>query len=99
MEGPTMLRNRLGANGAITAGPTDKPTPAWLEPLLFTSRQAAARLNVSERTLFDLAADGQVRALRIGKGKKKLVRYDPRDLQAFIDRLRESTAAPNQTGK
>jgi excisionase family DNA binding protein len=53
-------------------------------PLLLTAREAAAALRISERSLWGLTQRGEVRAVRIGR----TVRYDPRDLQSFIDRAK-----------
>ncbi len=53
-------------------------TPAL--PGLLTSDEAADRLAVSKRTLWSLTKEGRVRCVRIGRS----VRYDPRDLEAFI---------------
>ncbi|RIK78413.1 MAG: DNA-binding protein [Planctomycetota bacterium] len=50
-------------------------------PLLLDSREAARRLGISARTLWTLTDEGRVKAVRINR----LVKYDPRDLLAFID--------------
>jgi hypothetical protein len=50
--------------------------------LLVDSREAARLLAVSERTLWSLTSPrGPIRSVRIGRS----VKYDPRDLQAFVD--------------
>lgn len=49
--------------------------------LLLDSREAARRLGISARTLWTLTDEGRVKAVRINR----LVKYDPRDLLAFID--------------
>jgi excisionase family DNA binding protein len=66
--------------------PTATPPVPEAAPdrLLLTPRQAAAALSISERTLWQLTRDGAVRRVRIGRA----VRYDPRDLQDYIDRVR-----------
>ena len=51
-------------------------------PLLLRSREAAEALSISERTLWDLTKCGEIACIRIGRA----VRYDPRDLLAFIER-------------
>jgi hypothetical protein len=54
--------------------------------LLLTARAAAAALSVSERTLWALTHPrGPLPAVRLGRA----VRYDVRDLAAFIDRAKE----------
>lgn len=50
--------------------------------LLLTPRQAAAALQLSERTLWELTHRGEIPRLKIGAS----VRYDLRDLQSWIDK-------------
>ena len=50
--------------------------------LLLTPRESARRLAISERLLWQLTADGAIPSVRVGK---RGVRYDVRDLVAFID--------------
>ena len=52
--------------------------------LLLTPRDAAKALSISERTLWSLTQRGDVPVVRLGRS----VRYDPRDLTAFIDRMK-----------
>ena len=66
---------------SVEAPPVNNATA--VEPLL-TAREAAASLAISERMLWGLTQRGEVRAVRIGRA----VRYSPRDLQDFIDRMR-----------
>jgi excisionase family DNA binding protein len=49
--------------------------------LLLKPREAAKALSISERTLWELTDHGKIPHVRIGRA----VRYDPRDLQAWID--------------
>ncbi len=50
--------------------------------LLLTVRQAAARLNISERLLWSWTSPrGPIRAVRFGR----CLRYDERDLDAVIE--------------
>ena len=49
--------------------------------LLLDSRTAAKALSISERTLWQLSKDGEIPRVKIGRS----VRYDRRDLIAFID--------------
>jgi excisionase family DNA binding protein len=64
---------------------TTAPLPdSTTERRLLTIREAAAALSISERTLWGLTKGGAVRCVRIGRA----VRYDPRDLQDYIDSLR-----------
>jgi excisionase family DNA binding protein len=50
--------------------------------LLLTSREAAQRLAIGERTLWELTRRGEVLCVRIGRA----VRYAPADLQSYVDR-------------
>ena len=50
--------------------------------LLLTAKQAAQSLAISERTLWELTRRGEIPRLKIGAA----VRYDLRDLQAWIDK-------------
>ena len=58
--------------------------PAPIEPLLLHPPQAAHYLGISDRKLWQLTKDGAVRSVRIGRS----VRYDRRDLIAYVDTLR-----------
>lgn len=51
------------------------------DPLLVTPREAARLLAVSERTLWSLAAAGEIPRVRIGRA----VRYRVADLRAYVD--------------
>jgi excisionase family DNA binding protein len=55
---------------------TSTTTPA----MLLTPRQAAHELQISERKLWSLTNDGQIKAVRFGRA----VRYDRSDLEAAI---------------
>jgi excisionase family DNA binding protein len=63
------------------------PVTDSVQSLLLTCREAARALRVSERTLWSLTKRGDVCAVRIGQ---RGVRYDPRDLQQWIDRQKAS---------
>jgi excisionase family DNA binding protein len=49
--------------------------------LLWTSREAAQALSISERTLWSLTHDGKIPCIRIGRS----VRYDPADIREWIE--------------
>lgn len=51
------------------------------DPLLVTPREAARLLSVSERTLWSIAAAGEIPRVRIGRA----VRYRVADLRAYVD--------------
>jgi excisionase family DNA binding protein len=67
---------------------SDRPEAHAVEPLLVPAREAARLLAVSERTLWGLTRRGEVPCVRIGRA----VRYDPRDLAAYVERLRAPAA-------
>jgi excisionase family DNA binding protein len=54
-------------------------------PQLLTAREAARLLAIGLRTVERLAANGQLRFVRIGR----LIRFAPADLAAFIDSHRQ----------
>ena len=56
--------------------------PPAVEPMLWTARQTAEVLNVSERTLFTLTKAGKSPAVAIGE---RGIRYDPRDVRDWIE--------------
>jgi len=56
--------------------------------LLMTYRQAAQRLQVSERTVWTLVNTGRLRAVRFGH----TVRIDLADLEAFAERAKGGQA-------
>lgn len=61
-------------------------TPTPTHPLLhlLPAPDAARVIGVSERTLFTLTKGGKIPAVRIGRA----VRYDPVDIQKFIERAK-----------
>jgi excisionase family DNA binding protein len=61
---------------------------AKVASLLWTGREAAAALHISERTLWALTKEGKMPCIRIGRA----VRYDPEDIRAWIERTK--TAGP-----
>jgi excisionase family DNA binding protein len=56
-----------------------------LKQLLITARDAAKALSISERCLWQLTKDGAIPCVRVGR----LVRYDPNDLEQWIDQAKE----------
>jgi excisionase family DNA binding protein len=51
---------------------------------LLTSRQAAARLAISERKLWNLSKEGRIPAVKFDR----VVRYDVADLDVFIQAMK-----------
>jgi excisionase family DNA binding protein len=71
--------------------PDAAPASAWLKDLttlLVTPAEAARALRISPRTLWGLTDRGEVPCVRIGRA----VRYDPRDLVAYVERRRGEQA-------
>lgn len=70
-------------------------TPAT-EPILLDEREAATRLRISARGLWQLRADREIAFVKIGAR----ILYRPRDLEAFIERKRrpanDDADAPGQ---
>ena len=70
------VRKRAVAPWNTAAGPADTGNQLLLKPM-----DAAKALAISERTLWALTRRGEIPCVRFGGAK----RYDPRDLQAWID--------------
>ena len=51
---------------------------------LLKSKEAAKRLCISERTLWTLMNEGKIPAIKMNR----CIRYDPKDLDAFIESAR-----------
>lgn len=61
-------------------------TPVYL---LLRAREAAKALAISQRTLWTLTHHGDIPCVRVGRS----IRYDVRDLQAWIDGQKPSARA------
>ncbi len=55
---------------------------------LLKSKQAAEYLCISERTLWNLQNEGKIKVVRMGR----LIRFDPEDLNEFIERAKVTNA-------
>ena len=66
--------------------------------MLLKTREAAEALGMSERTLWELTARGEIPILRIpGRGKEaRSIRYDVADLRAWIDRQKVADYRQNE---
>ena len=64
-------------------------------PPLLDERAAAKVLGISPRVLWGLAYDGEIPFIRIGP---RLKRYDPQDLQSFVERNRRVGKPGNRSG-
>ena len=56
-----------------------------VERMLVTECEAARLLSVSPRTMWAIAAAGEIRPIRIGRRVK---RYDVQDLRDYVDSLK-----------
>jgi excisionase family DNA binding protein len=63
--------------------------------LLWTSREAAAALCISDRTLWKLTKEGNIPCVRIGRA----VRYDPADIRTWIDAQKNKAQCPESTAE
>ena len=64
-----------------------------MEPRLFNSKQAAKYLCISEKSLWNLTNAGEICAVRM----RRLVRYEPADLDEFIQRSKTKISKNNLT--
>jgi excisionase family DNA binding protein len=64
-------------------------------PLLWTSRQAAQALAISERKLWDLTNRGLIPCVRIGRS----VRYHVDDIHRWIESQKTTSAASQGTAE
>jgi excisionase family DNA binding protein len=73
---------------------TDRPLPPGP---LFTPRAAAERLGMSVKTLMAHVADGDIRYIRIGKGKRVHHRFTSYNLATFLEKqkVKESPPSPS----
>jgi excisionase family DNA binding protein len=62
-----------------------------VETMLLRAKDAALALSISERTLWSLTQSRDIPSVRIGRA----VRYDPRDLLAWIE-YKKKSAVPNK---
>lgn len=68
------------AHEAFARDAPQKTQPRAVEPSLLTYKQAAKRLQISERTVWQLVHDKKLAVVRIGR----VVRIDPQDLRVFM---------------
>lgn len=57
--------------------------------LLVTQEEASAMLSVGVRTVQRWTADGSLPCVRVGAGRRRLLRYAVADLEAFCNGLRQ----------
>lgn len=69
--------------------------PAPAASLLISQRETAVALRVCERTVFDLAARGELRRVRLPGCNRVL--FDRADVLALIERAKAPAAAPGTT--
>jgi excisionase family DNA binding protein len=61
--------------------------------LLLKPKEAAEALRISERTLWQLTKDKEIPCVKVGGRIRQVVRYDPRDLQAWIDKKKQGSVS------
>lgn len=68
--------------------------------LLLKANEAANALGVSQRLLQEWTSRGEIVPIRLpGRGKARAIRFDVRDLVAFVDRMKaKQTASPERDG-
>ena len=67
-----------------------RPSPASSQRL-FTTKQTLVYLGVCQRTLWTMTNSGEIASVRFGAGRRKSVRYDVRDLDAWIEAKKGGT--------
>jgi len=76
--------NQVGSNSPETA-----------EALLWNKRRTANALSISVRHLEDLTSEGVIKAVRLGRRSL----YDPADLRAAIEALKNASAVEQSRRK
>ena len=70
------------AMSGITLDRQSPPKPTVdQEPFLISQREAAKRMGISSRTLWQLTATGEIPSVKLGR----LVRYSPRTIQNWVE--------------
>ncbi|WP_248127312.1 helix-turn-helix domain-containing protein [Brucella pituitosa] len=64
---------------------------------LLTPEQAAEALSISVRHLLYLTKDGEIPFVNVGRGQRTIRRYDPADIQAFIESRKVTEVPPEAT--
>lgn len=81
----TALRGTRPVGTANMANSSDQP------PLALRPRDAARRLGISPRTLWEWTRLGIIPCVRIGTGKRKTVLYSETDLQTWLTQQAEAS--------
>lgn len=63
---------------------------------LLTVKQAAEALAISVRHLINLSEDGEIPFVNVGRGTRKIRRYDPADIEAFTSQRKTFGVAEQQ---
>ena len=69
--------------------PGDNTAIAQSQTVLLTVRDTARRLSLCEKSVRNLIAAGELRAIRVGRA----VRLSPQDIAAFIEKARSAGGA------
>ena len=79
-------------NGGVTPPPEqDDGADIEIEPRFFTLEQTARYLNVSKPQVYALVRSGELPAIKLGG--RGVWRVDRRQLETYIERLTQETAA------
>nr|DAF66318.1 MAG TPA: helix-turn-helix domain protein [Caudoviricetes sp.] len=63
---------------------------------LLTMKQAAEALAISVRHLINLSEDGEIPFVNVGRGTRKIRRYDPVDIEAFKNQRKTDRTTEQQ---
>ena len=67
-------------------------TTLEVERVLLTVNQSCEALGVSRSTLYELIGRGELRIVKLGRGRRSGVRIRPKDLHEFADRHAAQTS-------
>jgi predicted DNA-binding transcriptional regulator AlpA len=81
---------RFGVGREPSLGGSNLEVPEQLEPLL-TAKQVGITLGQHAKTVLDAFYRGDLRGIKLGA---RTVRFDPADVQDYIDRHRTPVADP-----
>ena len=59
-----------------------------MNPTLWEARRVAARLGIKLSTVYALCRHGDLPHIRVTQGKRALIRFDPSDIERFLQERR-----------
>lgn len=66
---------------------------------LLTIREVSDMLSAPPSSIRDLVRVGKLTAINLGTGKRKSLRFEPQEVEAFIERSRTQAVSPKETLK